>query len=545
MADPMPRSPRRKGARASSSAESRLARLLDGPQLPAIVPRLAPETVCRLIRHRGLDESASIVALATPEQLTAVLDLDLWRALRPGLDERFDAQRFGEWLEALVEWDGERAASVVATMDPDLVAAGLSGHVRVFDVAALLPPTMDDLESIGDPAPDALEREVGGYALRARRADAWDAIVRLLTILASDHTHAFDAIMRRCRRLSDSPPEIDGLDELLSVPDQLTYDLGGERDDRRKQRGYLAPAEARAFLTMARQSRHAPLPPEGAANPFAADYLRSAEPPGPDPGVDSPAGDAAAALETAEAARVVAELLDEVGTERPRPRARLAGPEGGDSRLSRILSLLEHVRDRDTDAYLTRSREVAFLANALLSGCSLQSRSLTPQEARDAALSVCNLGLERRGDGLRDSFLLEHDLLSPFETGWAALFQEVSRVVSRALLRTLDDLRPADPDTRIGLLQLGRELRRQCEAGTPWRARDALDVLATLDTTVWASLLGLLEECPVIPAAMTAILERHAGAVSPTAFEFISTVSQIDAVREFAAELPERLQLGS
>jgi len=237
--------------------------------------------------------------------------------------------------------------------------------------------------------------------------------------------------------------------------------------------------------------------------------------------------------------------LDEVGTERPRPRARLAGPEGGDSRLSRILSLLEHVRDRDTDAYLTRSREVAFLANALLSGCSLQSRSMTPQEARDAALALCNLGLERRGDGLGESFLLEHDLLSPFETGWAALFQEVSLVVSRALLRALDELRPADPDTRIGLLQLERELRRQCDAGTPWRARNALEVLATLDTTVWASLLGLLDECPVIPAAMTAILERRVGAVSPTAFDFISTASQIDAVREFVIELPARLRIGS
>ena len=68
---------------------------------------------------------------------------------------------------------------------------------------------------------------------------------------------------------------------------------------------------------------------------------------------------------------------------------------------------------------------------------------------------------------------------------------------------------------------------RQRDAGTPWRARDALDVLAMLDMPAWVSVLGLLDECPVLPAAMTAILEGHTGAVSATAFEFISTTGQI------------------
>jgi hypothetical protein len=41
-----------------------------------------------------------------------------------------------------------------------------------------------------------------------------------------------------------------------------------------------------------------------------------------------------------------------------------------------------------------------------------------------------------------------------------------------------------------------------------------------LDMPAWASLLGLLDECPVIAAALTAALERRTGAVRATEFAF-------------------------
>ena len=63
-------------------------------------------------------------------------------------------------------------------------------------------------------------------------------------------------------------------------------------------------------------------------------------------------------------------------------------------------------------------------------------------------------------------------------------------------------------------------------------------VLAMLDMPSWVSLLGLLDECPVLPAALTATLEARIGAVSPTAFDFISTTGQIGEVRAFMGRLP-------
>src|SRR5258706_14710799 len=98
-----------------------LDRILDVPQLAHVVPRLQPEVLHRLIQRCGLEDCGELVALATPDQLARVFDLDLWRAGQPGLDEQFDAGRFGVWLEVLVESGASVAAQTLANMDAGLV----------------------------------------------------------------------------------------------------------------------------------------------------------------------------------------------------------------------------------------------------------------------------------------------------------------------------------------------------------------------------------------------------------------------------------------
>ncbi len=145
------------------------------------------------------------------------------------------------------------AARTVAAIDENLVIAGLARYVRVFDPATFAPAASTDDESIvvdvtlsGGP-----ECEVGGYMVRARRADAWDAIVTLLLELDADHHDYFHAVMRGCRRLSNSTREIDGLDNLLMEPEQLLHDVALAREHRRSQRGYSDAG------------RRASLPPDG------------------------------------------------------------------------------------------------------------------------------------------------------------------------------------------------------------------------------------------------------------------------------------------
>ena len=94
-------------------------------------------------------------------------------------------------------------------------------------------------------------------------------------------------------------------------------------------------------------------------------------------------------------------------------------------------------------------------------------------------------------------------------------------------------------DIQTELDALRRQMTRHWRAGAPWRARDAMDVIAILDMPAWAALLALIDECPVVHAGLAASQVAGTRAVSATAFEFISENSQIASVREFMRSLPE------
>src|SRR5262245_19845914 len=233
----------------------------DGPGLVRTVPDLPPEHLHRLIRHAGLEASVDLIEAATDAQLAAVLDIDLWDASRPGCDEAFDADRFGEWVDSLVGRDAAIAARVVARFDRALVVAGLSRHLRVFDPGVLEPTAATDDEpwESGLFATDGQTAQVGGYNVQAKSEDAWDAIVTLLHELSATNEECFHAVMRGCRQQSDGGRELDGLHDLLDAREQLLHDVAVERDDRRVERGFRSPSAARAFLASAR--RRAPSRP--------------------------------------------------------------------------------------------------------------------------------------------------------------------------------------------------------------------------------------------------------------------------------------------
>src|SRR5262249_35918547 len=163
---------------------------------------------------------------------------------------------------------------VIAEMDQSLAVAGLSRYVRVFDPGVFEPtfPSDDEREWHGPQASDDCECEVGGYLIRARTTDAWDAIVGLLVTLSDERPRAFHALMCGCRDLSNSAPEEGGLDDLLLAPEQALHDVALEREGRRTRQGYVSPEDARAFLHLARQP--ARCGPVSTMNPIAVAYFR-------------------------------------------------------------------------------------------------------------------------------------------------------------------------------------------------------------------------------------------------------------------------------
>jgi hypothetical protein len=363
--------------------------------------------------------------------------------------------------------------------------------------------------------------------------------------------------MRGCRTLSNSGREIDGLDDLLHEGEQVMFDLSVDREQRREKQGYVTPAQARAFLQMSREIRlwSDAMPP---ANPLARAYFRAIDETSTTDaqGASSASGLLAAAPEvppppegSAEAIAAVFEVLLDAGILAQPRLALLSESEARAPRLGHIRARLEFALDQDHAAYSARNEELAYLANTLMAGCSIQARPFTEKEASDAAIAICNLGLENwpphwlpaNATATPISFLIDHDLVSVFQVGWTVLHCEVSMYAAEQLIAVLDRMRCDDREIQAELDALRIKMAKHWQAGAPWRARDALDVIATLDLLAWAVLLALIDECPALHAGIGASQDSRTLSVSATDFEFISENNQIASVREFMRSLLETL----
>ena len=216
--------------------------------------------------------------------------------------------------------------------------------------------------------------------------------------LDATHHDYFHRVMRGCRNLSHSKPEVDGLDDLLGTTEQQAFDLAFMREGRREKQGYVTPAEARAFLQMSRELRLGPgtTPPD---SPVSRAYFRALNtapsplPAAPDspPTPDSTPGDIADTADIAAIAAVV-DVLQEAGVLPPQPRALLEGPRGDrPPRLARIQRHMQFVHDADPIAYSTRSEELAYLANTIVAGCPSRRGRLMRRKPRMPRLPCATL----------------------------------------------------------------------------------------------------------------------------------------------------------
>jgi hypothetical protein len=167
--------------------------------------------------------------------------------------------------------------------------------------------------------------------------------------------------------------------------------------------------------------------------------------------------------------------------------------------------------------------EFGYLANTLLAGCSMHGRPLTQKESMDATLAVGNIGLEH----WPAAWPAPDSLIAVFQVGWKVLHRDVVMHTSQQLLGVLGHLAATDAETDELLSVLRAKLMQHWRNGTPWHAREALDVLMILDTPAWAVLDGLIAECPVLK--------------NPASFDFIAGRDQIASVHRFLATLPSSL----
>lgn len=510
-----------------------LDRLLNTPDLERIVPRLQPEILHRVIEHFGLEQCGEFVALATPAQIMRLLDADLWSSRRGSADAQLDVDRFGLWLTVLVQSGVAAAADKLKGLDLDLVTAGLTGHVAVFDGAAVSSYTTLDGDYVHGRVSDASRTtEIGGFRVETKDSPAWDDIVGLLLFLDDHQPAYFHRLMRGCVRLSNGTTEPDGFYNLLPDGDQQLYDVGQARNQRREGLGYVTSLQAQAFLRSAITLRiAAPTPP---VSPVASAYFRDMgqdavasndRPPAASLRLPASTTDTTHGSESAVAA-VVGMLVDAgiVGSE---PQGLLGA---GDAEATRLALVQSHVA-----AHPSAGDELAYLANVLVAGSRIQGRAFSPAEASAAAAAISNLGIEHW-----PHHWTAIDLVTAFQIGWQLLRRDVCLPAAQRLLEVLRTLRIHDRDMDMQLIDLRGQLARALFDGTPWQVRDALEVLLLVDATAWAGLLALLDECPVVNAVIRASGVGHT--INLQEFEFMSSGRDVAAAQRFVERLPTLMQ---
>jgi hypothetical protein len=202
------------------------------------------------------------------------------------------------------------------------------------------------------------------------------------------------AILERCCVLSSEYiEERGGLYEVLTSDEMLESDVAGEREDRRTAQGFVAPADARSFLELARRGEQL-----DTRDPMTKAYFRalaSEKPARPD---ERGARAAGAALTSPGDVTQLVQLLEDAAVVEPagsQPSPALAPgslPAGTEQELL-LQAALAELRSRKPELFSQRLEELGYLANVLIAGS--RDRRPRPVEALEQAIAVCNTGLER------------------------------------------------------------------------------------------------------------------------------------------------------
>ncbi len=530
------------------SSTQLLHHIFDRPELVSAVRDLTPVALGKLIDHVGLEDAGELVALATLPQLERIFDDDLWRAEQPGIGERFDAQRFALWLGAMLEAGETYCAKRLSELPRDLVTLAVHRLVLVLDIEALAmqaSESSEDFEPVEKALEDSLCDEWDEFRLIARDPRAWDTVLAALLTLDRDHSDELREILERCAFMSSQYiEEHGGLYAVLTAEESLEDDVAGERQDRRAASGFVSPADARAFLAGIAVASESELHAD-ARDPMTRAYFREL---GPEVQVAQAASSRAKhtsdpaqpqALATQAAHRELMRLLQSAQVlpkAAPHSAARLghggsrhvtvlnAGSSDERPSLALERALVELAASARDIAEL-RKEELSYLANVLISGCSVGGRKLRPVEALEAAIAFTNLGLELEASSLeRPDFaaLLQRKAADRlFRIGFRALQDEVvqpardalSTLVERDLGRSTGELQRLQAAVEHGATDLLREELSAAELGC--------------DEALWQGLLALCEVCPALIEAVPHgkhKVEEHA--------RFIAHRTQLQSARE-------------
>jgi hypothetical protein len=376
-----------------SASTDLVMRILERPGLVAAVRELPGAVLGKLIDRIGLEDAGELVALASTQQLERVFDDDLWRADRVGGDETFRPERFALWLRVMMEAGEDALVRRLCELPEDLVALAVHRLVLVLDldvVEEMLRPGDEEAEQLAHALDNAAVEEWEEFRLIAREPDAWDDVWNALVSLDRDHHDRLRAILETCCEIStEYISGQGGLFQVLTADEMLDSDVAAARDDRRAAEGFISPADARAFLELARRSGG-----DGGdeRDPITRAYFRGLQQPGT---AATAAGPQDRGTTPAADAQDLAALLQAADVIPPSAQSRLALPAIEQPHLVAPLfeQAMTDLRQRDPERFSERVQEVGYLVNVWLAGGAHEGRRPRPVEALEVVLKACEAGM--------------------------------------------------------------------------------------------------------------------------------------------------------
>jgi len=393
------------------SSTNLLLRILERPALVAAVRELPGAVLGRLIDRIGLEDAGELIALATTAQLERVFDDDLWRAERAGGDETFRPERFALWLGVMLDAGEDLLVQRLCELPQDLLALAVHRLVLVLDMDVLaeqLAPGDAEAEALERALETSVVEEWEEFRLIARDPDLWDDVWGALLSLDRDHHERVRAILEACCTMStEYISGQGGLFQVLTAEETLDSDVAAARDDRRAAEGFISPADARAFLDLARRGGGG-----DARDPITRAYFRGLEPnevpkqvpkqeakhePQETPRTTEPRNRGTALAAEADASELAA-LLREAEVIAPPPTRPLGAlTDGSSARPHLVAPLLEHamsdLRQSDPQLFSARTRELGYLVNVWVAGGAQEGRRPRPVEALELVLRTCEAGM--------------------------------------------------------------------------------------------------------------------------------------------------------
>ena len=95
------------------------------PEPEVLIPLLPEAELCFTAKAMGVDDASWLMEYATPAQVTACLDLDLWSGATP------DPTPLGGWIAVLAETSDEAFARALHAIDPELIVMFLQSQLLV------------------------------------------------------------------------------------------------------------------------------------------------------------------------------------------------------------------------------------------------------------------------------------------------------------------------------------------------------------------------------------------------------------------------------